>query len=289
MNAKFGPGGNAQLFYDQGFKKTQQAPKWLNDLGLDVYEYEGGNGITASTATLEAIGEEAKKYGIAMSLHTPYFISLSSEDEGIRIKSVQYILKSAEAAEALGARVMVVHTGSCAKISRERAMKFARKTIEYAVFALDNHDYKVKIGLETMGKLNQLGTLDEVIELCKVDKRLEPVVDFGHMNAREQGRFFNADDYKYVFDRISKGLDAEYAMKLHCHFSKIEFTKMGEKKHLTFEDSTYGPEFEPLAEAIVSLGVTPTIICESDGTMTEDALEMKRLYQKALKSDIKQC
>ena len=74
--AKFGHGGNGDLFYAEGGKATVDAPRWLSEYGLDAYEYEAGNGITAGEKTLSKIGEEAKKYGILMSLHTPYFISL---------------------------------------------------------------------------------------------------------------------------------------------------------------------------------------------------------------------
>ena len=136
-----------------------------------------------------------------------------------------------------------------------------------------------------MGKVNQLGTLNEVLALCKADTTVVPVVDFGHMNAREQGGVFtNADDYKRVFDRISESCGAVVAEHLHCHFSKIEYTSGGEKRHLTFEDTVYGPDFEPLMNAIASLGVSPTIICESKGTMAEDALAMKKAYEGFLKA-----
>ena len=74
--AAFGPGGNGDLFYAQGGKGTVQAPKWVKEYGLDAYEFEAGNGLTAGEATLRKIGEEAKKHGILMSLHTPYYISL---------------------------------------------------------------------------------------------------------------------------------------------------------------------------------------------------------------------
>jgi deoxyribonuclease-4 len=143
----------------------------------------------------------------------------------------------------------------------------------------DMPDTKVAFGLETMGKLNQLGTLEEVVQICGIDKRLRPVVDFGHLNARNVGSLFvTADDYRRVFDYIGEKLGAEYADTLHCHFSKIEYTGAGEKKHLTFADDIYGPRFEPLAEALVRDGYSPTIICESAGTQAEDALEMKKLY-----------
>ena len=175
---------------------------------------------------------------------------------------------------------MVVHCGSAAKIPRETAMEYAADTLQRAAEMLEDGGYKAKLGIETMGKVNQLGTLDEVLTLCRISRNFVPVVDFGHLNARDRGVMFNADDYKRIFDRISSVLGGEYADGLHCHFSKIMYTAMGEKKHLTFEDDVYGPPFEPLAEAMVSLGVSPTIICESAGTQTEDALYMKKCYEE---------
>ena len=145
-----------------------------------------------------------------------------------------------------------------------------------------NGGTNIRMGLETMGKLNQLGTLEEVIELCKRNPTYHPVVDFGHLNARNIGGYFpNCDSYRRIFDKIGSSLGDEYAYNLHCHFSKIEFTSAGEKKHLTFEDTLYGPEFDGLAEAIVREGVCPRIICESAGTMAEDALTMKGMWLAA--------
>ncbi len=281
MNKKplFGPGGNSTAFAAAGYKSTVEAPAWLAKIGLDAYEYEAGNGLTAGEATLARIGDEAKKNGIAMSFHTPYFISLSGVDAEKRLKSIDYIKTSLRAAELLGASTIVVHTGSASKITREEAMKLCADTLYKALEALP--DNGVKIGLETMGKLNQLGTLDEVITLCSLSSRLVPVVDFGHLNARAcgNGGFESKEDYMRVFDEIACHLGDGYAMNLHCHFSKIEYTGAGEKKHLTFEDRVFGPAYEPLMEAIAELRVNPTIICESAGTMSDDALSMKRYYQ----------
>jgi deoxyribonuclease-4 len=279
--ALFGPGGNGDLFYAEGGKGTVDAPRWLSGYGLDAYEFEAGNGVSAGEATLRKIGDEAEKYGIAMSLHTPYFISLSGVDPEKRLKSIGYIEKSLWAAELLRADTIVIHSGSAAKISREEAMKLSCDTLEKIIEAVGDTD--IKLGIETMGKVNQLGTLDEVIEQCKVDKHYVPIVDFGHMNAREVGGYFvTVDDYRRVFDKIAEGCSPEVAKNLHCHFSKIEYTGAGEKKHLTFEDNTYGPEFEPLIEAIVKDGLTPRIICESAGTQAEDVKQMKNYYEKLI-------
>lgn len=275
----FGPGGNSQSFYDAGFKSTLQAPKWLAEQGLDAYEYQAGNGLTAGDATLTKIGEEAKQYGILLSLHTPYFISLSGVEEEKRLKSIDYITRSLHAAACLGADTIVIHTGSAAKISREEAMALAADTLEKNLAV--NGNTAIRMGLETMGKINQLGTLEEVLRLCQISPLYHPVVDFGHLNARNLGNYFpTCDRYRAVFDLIGTTLGDSYAYNLHCHFSKIEYTKAGEKKHLTFADTTYGPEFEPLAEAIVKEGVCPRIICESAGTMAEDALFMKTVWQE---------
>ncbi len=274
----FGPGGNSEAFYAAGKKTTREAPAWLSEIGLDAYEFEAGNGIRAGESVLRDIGIAAKLNGIKMSFHAPYFISLSGIEAEKRLKSIDYIRESLSAAKLLGARTIVVHSGSAAKISRQEAMLLASDTLYKALEALD--DNGVKIGLETMGKINQLGTLDEVIELCKIDAaRLVPVVDFGHLNARELGGVFKtAEDYLRIFDKIATELDEEKARNLHCHFSKIEWTSSGEKKHLTFDDKIYGPEYEPLIEALYIHSLTPTIISESAGTQSQDALAMKMCY-----------
>lgn len=279
MSALFGPGGNSDAFRRAGYRSTLDAPRFVASCGLDAYEYEAGQGLSASLETLAAIGQEAVVHGIHMSFHTPYFISLSSVEPEKRRKSVDYLYESAAASDALGASVMVVHTGSAAKITRETAMEYAAETLRFADDMLADNRFSVKLGLETMGKLNQLGTLDEVIALCKLSPRFVPVVDFGHINARERGILQTEDDFKRIFDRIASELGAEAAEHLHCHFSRIEYTEKGEKRHLTFADETFGPDHRPLLRAVVSLGVSPTFISESAGTQSEDAGTMKAYYR----------
>ena len=282
MSAHFGPGGNSDAFRLFGGTSTLDAPSFVKSIGLDAYEYEAGNGLSASPSMLKAIGEEAKRLDVKMSFHTPYFISLSGIVEEKRLNSIKYIKQSLDAAKLLGAEIIVVHTGSAAKITRDEAMRLAADTLVRTLYEVDT--YGIKIGLETMGKINQLGTLDEVLELCRIDKRLVPVVDFGHLNARELGGVFNsADDYLRVFDKISSRAGAEVAENLHCHFSKIMWSAGGEKCHLTFEDQEFGPDYEPLVETIISNNLSPTIICESAGTQSDDALMMKRYYTENLK------
>lgn len=274
----FGPGGNSDGFKKAGYRSSLDAPRFVTECGLDAYEYEAGQGIAGSPEMLAALGQNAALLGVKVSFHTPYFISLSSVDPEKRVKSVGYLYESALACSLLGADTMVVHTGSAAKISRETAMEYAAETLRMADQMLVENGFTVKLGLETMGKQNQLGTLDEVLALCKLSPRFYPVVDFGHINAREQGILKTEDDFKYIFDRIAKEHSPEAAEHLHCHFSRIEYTEKGEKRHLTFADETFGPDHRPLLRAIKSLGVSPTLISESAGTQSEDALTMKEYY-----------
>ena len=277
MSAYFGPGGNSDAFRLWGGNSTLDAPSYVKEMGLDAYEYEAGNGLSASPTMLRAIGELAKEHGVKMSFHTPYFISLSGVVEEKRLNSIKYIKQSLDAAKLLGAETIVVHTGSAAKISRDEAMRLAADTLIRTLSEVDT--YGIKIGLETMGKINQLGTLDEVLELCRIDSAFVPVVDFGHLNARSLGGVFKtADDYLRVFDKISSKCGSSIAENLHCHFSKIMWTNSGEKCHLTFADQEYGPDFEPLCDAIAKNALSPTIICESAGTQSDDALQMKKCY-----------
>ena len=277
MSAKFGPGGNSEAFKRDGYSSCLDAPAWVKAQGLDIYEYEAGNGLFAGITQLKAIGRAAREESVGLSYHAPYFISLSGVVEEKRLNSINYIKQSIDAASALGADTIVVHCGSCAKISRDEGMRLSADTL---FRLLDSVDTKgVRIGLETMGKVNQLGTLDEVIELCRIDSVFVPVVDFGHLNARDCGGVFKtADDYLRVFDKIARKLNPDVADKLHCHFSKIEWTAAGEKRHLTFADDVFGPDPEMFVRAIKQGGYSPTVICESAGTQSEDALLMKTIY-----------
>lgn len=257
-----------------------EIPKYLTEFGLTAYEYQCGRGVKISQKSAQEFGAEAERYGITLSLHAPYYISLSSVEKEKRDNSVNYILQSAAAAKAMGASRIIVHSGSCGKISRAEALELAKSTLLEAVAALDSENLgDIIICPETMGKVNQLGDLNEVMELCKLDDRMLPCIDFGHLNARTFGGIVSYDDYENILNTIENELGSDRLKIFHSHFSKIEYTHPGgEKKHLTFEDNNYGPIFEPLAELIAKKGLTPTFICESAGTQAEDAAYMQKTY-----------
>lgn len=276
---KFGPAGNSESFAALGYKNSLQVPEYIVKMGLDCYEYQCGRGVNIGEDKARELGEKAKNAGITLSLHAPYYISMSSVEEEKRLNSVNYILASARAVNAMGGDRIVVHTGSCGKISRERALELALDTMRLALDALDSEGLShVHICPETMGKVNQLGTLGEVLELCKLDERLIPCIDFGHLNARDLGILKTFADFENIFTSVKNELGSDRLKIFHSHFSKIEYTTGGEKRHLTFEDRIYGPDFEPVLELTYKYGCEPTFICESAGTQAEDAKQMKNYY-----------
>ena len=282
VNARFGPAGNCEAFYAAGNKHTVQIFPWLQQQGLTAYEYQCGRGVRLSAASAEAMRIEAEKCGIAMSLHAPYFISLASAEEEKRENSIRYILDSARAVTMLGGDRIVVHPGGLGGRSREEATALATDTLLRAQATLDAEGLShVHICPEVMGKINQLGTLDEVLTFCRAEERFIPCVDFGHLNSRTLGATNSREAFKTVVDAISEALGEERRRAFHIHFSKIEYTGGGEKKHLTFEDTQFGPDPAPLMELLAQEGLYPTVICESAGTQTADAAEMSRLYHAA--------
>ncbi len=284
MLAKFGTAGNCEAFYDAGNKSALQMPLWLKNHNLDCYEYQCGRGVKISDDAARSLGDIAKENGITLSLHAPYYISLSSVEEEKRINSVNYILSTLNAAKCMGADRIVVHSGSCGSITRKEALSLATDTLKMAIDAADEHGFgDIHICPETMGKVKQLGNLDEVIKLCLIDERLIPTIDFGHINSMTLGALKSTEDFEAIFDAIEKKLGAERAKNFHAHYSRIEYTNAGEKKHHTFDDVQYGPEFSPIAEILAKRGATPRIICESAGTQTIDAVRLKELYMNCIK------
>ena len=275
-NALFGPAGSCERSAAEKIKSTEKLIEWIASQGLTAFEYQCGRGVMVKEPKGKVIGQKAKDCGVKLSIHAPYYISLASPEEEKRLNSINYIFQSAQAADWMGADRIVVHPGGLGKKSREEATALAKETLAAAQNYLDDNGLgHIHICPEVMGKINQLGDLGEVLEFCTVDERFIPCVDFGHLNSRMQGTM----DYGRALDEIGNKLGVERLRGMHIHFSKIEYTTGGEKRHLTFADEIYGPQFEPLMEQFVSRDMSPTVICESAGTQTDDSITMMKYYE----------
>ena len=274
---KFGPAGNDEAFYAAGYKNSEDMPKYLSEVGLDAYEYQCSRGVRVSDEKAKKIKEAAEKYNIILSVHSPYYISLSTQEEEKKISTIKYITDSMAAAKKMGATRVVVHAGALLGLDREYAVESACNLLKRAIDEAD------KLGLgditicpETMGKINQLGNSKEIIKMCKVDERLIPTIDFGHLYCRELGRLKTCEDFEKELQIYIDELGYDRMKHFHSHFSKMIYTENGgEKCHVTFKDEEYGPDYKEVIKAIKKLNLEPTIICESAGTQSLDSKEMK--------------
>ena len=282
MSAKFGPAGNSDSF-SKAHRSSVEAPEWIAGLGLDSYEYQCGKGVHVGEETARRVGERARQAGISLSLHAPYFINLANPDRSALEKTIGYISAACLVASQMGAGRVVIHSGALMKRSRGEALDIARRSLRDVIAACDDRGFgHIALCPETMGKINQLGDLDEVLELCTLDERLIPCIDWGHLYARSLGADDGQEAFSRMLDRVEEVLGTERAARVHSHFSHIQFTPGGgEKCHRTFSDNDgYGPDWAPLAAEVARRGWSPTFICESAGTQAEDALTMKRIYEQ---------
>ncbi len=276
---KFGPSGNSKIFYDQGYKNTIQAGKWLSEQGLTCYEYSFGRGINISDATATAIGQEFASCGVEFSVHAPYYINFANPSDEMAEKSYAYVINSCKKLACFGGNRVVFHPATVGKMTRADAVALAHKRMQLLADKIEQEGLAgYKFCPETMGKINQIGDVAEVVEFCKIHDSFLPCVDFGHINARTYGSLKTKQDYIDIIQYMIDHLGFDKTSKMHVHFSKIEYSKGGEVKHLTFQDTVFGPEFYPLAEAIDQYNLQPYIVCESDGTQSTDALAMQAMY-----------
>jgi len=281
--ALFGPAGASDEF-SKNYKSSLDMPAYLRQMGLDCFEYQCGRGVNIGEATARRLGEKAAACGIRMSLHSPYFINLSNPDPERIEKNMDYILQSARACDWMGGDRVTVHCGGLSKMTRQEALDNTLRGVRLALARLEGEKLgHIRLCIETMGKINVLGDFDEVMEICRVDERLLPCIDFGHLNSRTGGAVNSAEAFAALLQGMEDRLGSERAHGFHGHFSKIEYSKGGEVRHLTFEDQTYGPDFDPLAKLLAEGGYAPRIICESAGTQDVDALAMKNMYLSYLK------
>lgn len=280
---KFGPSGNSQAFFAAGKKSTEQSAEWVKNLGLEAFEYSFGRGVIMGDEKAESIRAAFNAAGVQISVHAPYFINLANADGEMIEKSFTYVFQSARAARLMGGKRVIFHPASQGKDERSVAVSRAADNFKRLAQKIRELGYDDCVFCpETMGKLGQIGTIEEVVEFCLTDELFLPTIDFGHVNAREQGSLKTANDYRARLEYMIEKLGYERVKHFHVHFSKIQYGPKGELRHLNFDDQKYGPLFEPLAEALVDLKLEPVIICESAGNQDADATFMKNAYYSLL-------
>ena len=279
----FGPGGNSESFYAQGHKRTVETFAWQKQFGLKAFEYSFGRGINISESTARGIGQAAKASGVTLSVHAPYYINLASNVPETRKKSIEYIRNSARLLNLMGGKRLVVHPGSPLRQRREEALaRCAQALVQARTALIEDAQAAVSLARAAMGMPRQVGTLQEILDFVLLDLSFLPCIDFAHLHAASGGSLGEEKDFADVLDQVETRLGPERSKRMHIHFSKVEYGPKGELRHRVFSDEGFGPDFAPLARLLVQRDYRATIICESRGTMAEDAAQMLRMADTVL-------
>ncbi|MCK4730346.1 MAG: TIM barrel protein [Candidatus Aenigmarchaeota archaeon] len=246
---------------------TLQGIQDVKKIGLDAMELEFVRNVYLKKDSAIEVGKIAKNLGIKLSIHASYFVNLCNPEKVEDSK--KRILSSCEIGHYARAKYIVFHPGYYGKLSKEEAYEFVKKGCEELMEEINKNKWDVFLGLETTGKKSQFGTLDEILKICDEVKGCRPVIDFAHIFARQGGEI----NYSEVLEKVKK------FKEIHTHFSGIEFTDKGEKRHLAI--STNQPDFKELGKELLNKDFggkdkNIIIICESP-LIEQDSLRMKKI------------
>jgi deoxyribonuclease-4 len=283
-HTRFGPAGVPPMFRLLG-ATISDVPRLLHEEGLDAFEYQAsrwGPKPQMKQEDAERLGSEGRKNDVRLSMHGSYFVNLSGKKEVVEA-SKRRLIACATAADWMGAYVVVFHAGFYGLVEKSFAFKNCVAALKEVSAEMKSLGLKVKLGPETMGRKFQVGTIDEILALSQEVEGTQLVIDWGHLHALHQGSLKKVEDFRVIAEKVEEKLGTEALRSMHCHFSKIEFSSQGEKRHHTLDEERYGPEFRMLAEVIIDFGLHPTMICESP-ILDIDARKMRDTLKDLLES-----
>jgi deoxyribonuclease-4 len=281
---RFGPAGIPDDF-KQKKQLTSELPAFLRSENLDALEYEAvrwGQKPQISREDAQKLGAKADEHDVWLSMHGSYYINLTGNLDTVDL-SKRRLLACATAAQWMNAHTLTFHAGYYSqRQSHQSDLRRCVRSLNEVVATMRQMGITTVLGPETSGRLSQLGSLDEILVICESVEQTQPVVDWAHLHARLHGNLRDVTDYRRIVDAVEQRLGTHVARNLHCHFSHVEYTFRGERRHHPLGTPGYGPRFEPLAEVIAELGLCPVIISESP-LLNEDAKRMRDIVHQKVR------
>lgn len=273
-------------------KKRENIFAWIKEIGLDGIELQCTYGIRMKEEQANLYRELASNHGLIITIHAPYYISLASQNSEVVERSKLEIKKAFELAKTIGAKRIIFHPGAgYGKTLKDREDGLKRLIEALNSIKNDIDTKNIKIYPEIGGKINQLGSLDEIIEICKNVDYARPCIDLAHLHARELGSMNSKDKIVDVLKRIENELGRNILKETHFHVYPVDYTSKGEKIHkafgekkedtqlsLFYSDNEYMPKAKDYIDAIKEVGIEPITVCEAHNTQDIGAKLMKDLY-----------
>ena len=180
-------------------------------------------------------------------------------------------MDSARIGEIAGAKTVTFHPAFFQKQDKKEVLERVAKELNEMRKEIKKNKWKIALAPETMGRESQLGSLQETIELCRLVKGIQPLIDWSHLHARGNGRFKKKEDFLGAIDEIPK----KFLKDLQMHVSGIKYGGKGEQKHLNMQEKENTFNYKWFLEALKEKKVSGCIVCESPNN-EEDALLMQR-------------
>ena len=250
-------------------ESPEQAVELLLERGYSACEIDFEGGFWMDYAFAEALGERAREAGIALSVHAPLFaiVGRPEKDKKHRM-AVGMLDHTAGVAVACGAELVVMHPGYLFGRGREEAIASVVEQLADVRERLEGKGRAVPFGIEVMGRVAELGSIDDVVAICAPLDFARPVLDFAHMHATSDGAFTGTAPFADALARADAAI--EPGAPFHIHFSDIAYANRNEKNHLPYGEGTL--RADPLAEALASFDRPATVIGESPDEPSNQAI-----------------
>jgi len=251
-------------------ESPEEAVEILLERGYDACEIDFESGFWMDYEFAGRLGEVAREHDIALSVHAPLFGFMGHlEASGRKWSSAVGALdRSAGIAAACGAAPVVFHPGFLLGRSREDALTSVVEQLGTLRARLEQKERAVPFGVEVMGRVRDLGSLDDVLEIASQVDWVRPVLDFAHMHATSDGAYLDVDIFANALDCADSVLEPEASF--HIHFSDIQFANRNETKHLPYGDGTL--RADPLRDALTRFERAATVISESPDEASSQAI-----------------
>lgn len=262
---------------------------WYPTDATTGWKLEGAE-IILDDPLINKITEFKQNTGVYLTLHSPMSVAIGSKKPGVRFMSTEIICKHLSILRGLQPGVtnrIVVHAANFSERTPEEVYEIQRKTLWSLWYKMREKGLldSSLICIENLGKINQVGDISDIIRLCNLTDNFIPCIDFGHLHGRTLGKFLNTkEEFESVFSQLYAGLPAWKVNAMHIHFSKLEYTDKGERKHVPFALREAGPKPATFLRALPERDdFNPVIVCESPDSY-RDGRRLQRNYQARLRA-----
>ncbi len=255
---------------------TVEGLRRAHALGITAMELEWVQNVPKNPERMAQIRSTAEELGIVLTVHAPYFVNLNAKEKEKLEASKRRVLDAMEMGQLAGARSVCVHPAFYLGGDPEEVYEHVRAATEDILSRAEKKRLSINLAFETMGKGTQFGTLEEVLRLSK-EFGIYPCIDSAHMHARTNGAWNSAKEWNALFDLYQKSLGKRALKRMHMHYSGIEYTQKGERKHLPLKESD--AKWKDFLKVLKARGVEGVVVCESP-ILEKDTLLLKRTFNK---------